>query len=51
MIKIHSLYTSLGQIRSLIEHAYSGYSLPKQDWIHWEQKVATVFEHCCRFTP
>ena len=31
-----------------IEHAYS---LPKWDSIHQEQKVATVFEHCCCFTP
>ena len=23
----------------------------KRDSIHREQKVATLFEHCCRFTP
>ena len=44
---------SLDWLRSYIniEHAYSGYSLPKRDSIHREQKVATVFEHCCCFTP
>ena len=26
-------------------------NIPKRDLNHREQKVATVLEHCCRFTP
>ena len=35
----------------LWKNMFENNSLPKRDSIHWEQKVAIVFEHCCGFTP